>query len=291
MNRHIQRAVTIHPTPAMRIPPGFPLGAIALAIGLGGASSIAWADEPCGDLSECRVLIEINTTDGDIGFHALFDSDGWKEGRIDDPDGKMIFKTQVTGSLRDQSVTENFFESAEQVCEESLAEDPDDVVVTLPEFLERFPAGSYDFRFKLADGGQAFGATELTHVIPPAPADVDFDGREISWSFGDDLGECTTLPPGFQLADETDIVAYEVVMEPEDPAFDSFLFVTQVPNGTDSVTVPLEYLASLPANTPLKVEVGAIELRPNGSFGNQTFSEEDGFCNNLNQQQCPEGAD
>jgi hypothetical protein len=290
MKRHTQHAATTR-TAAARIPRWSRPGALALAAILGGASSGAWADVPCGDLSECRVLIEINATDGDIGFHVLFDAEGWQEGRIVDPDGKMIFRNHATSSLRDQSVTENFFESAEPVCEEGLAEDEDEVVVTLPEFLERFPAGSYGFRVKLVEGGKALGATELTHVIPPAPADVDFDGSEISWSFGEDLGECTTLPPGFQLAEETDIVAYEVVLEPEDPAFSSFRFATQVPNGVDSVSVPMEYLASLPVNTPLKVEVGAIELRPNGSFGNQTFSEEDGFCNNLNQEECPDGAD
>jgi hypothetical protein len=40
----------------------------------------------------------------------------------------------------------------------------------------------------------------------------------------------------------------------------------------------MELLMALPEETELKVEVGAIELRPNESFGNQTFTEEDGFC-------------
>lgn len=261
------------------------LASLALVL-VGGASS-ALADTPCGELDECRVLIEINATDGDIGFHVLFDAEGWKEGRIADPAGKMIFKTQANGSLQDQNLTENFFESAEPVCEAALAEDADEVVVTLPEFLERFPAGAYDFRIKLAQDRELAGATLVTHSIPAAPADVDFDGSEISWSYGDDVGECTTLPAGFAVAAEASIVGYEIVMEPEDDAFANFTFTTLVPNGANSVTVPIEYLASLPANTPLKIEVGAIERRPNGSFGNQTFSEEDGFCNNVDQNLCP----
>lgn len=64
--------------------------------------------------------------------------------------------------------------------------------------------------------------------------------------------------------------------------FSSFKLTVQVPSDVNSVTVPAEYLASLAADTPLKVEVGAIERRlndSNESFGNQTFTEEDGFCN------------
>lgn len=289
MKRYLHHVAGTRPACNWRLPSARRFATIALAIACAGSAATAWADDPCDELDECRVLIEINATDGDIGFHTLFDAEGWDEARIDAPDGKTLFRVHATSSLRDQNLTENFFESAEPVCEQSLAEDPDDVVVTLPEFLQRFPAGTYAFWLKLVDGGQIRGATALSHVIPPAPADVDFDGSEISWAFGDDLGECTTLPPGFAVAAETDIVGYEIVLEPEDPAFAKFRFATQVPNGATSVSVPPEYLASLPANTPLKVEVGAIERRPNGSHGNQTFTESDGFCNNLDQEACPDG--
>jgi hypothetical protein len=253
---------------------------------------LATADQPCGELEECRVLIEINASAGDIGFHVLFDAEGWDQARIIGPDGKKIFREQASGRLRNQKLTENFFESAEPVCEAALAQDPDDEVVTLPEFLERFPAGVYDFRVKLKKSGELAGATTLTHNIPAAPAEVDFDGSRISWRYGNDLGVCTTFPPGFVLAGEGDIIGYEVVLEPEDVAFSKFKFTIQVPSRVPapaaySITVPAEYLASLPVNTPLKVEVGAIERRPNGSFGNQTFTEENGFCNNANQEICP----
>ena len=48
--------------------------ALASAIGLlvGGAAT---ATEPCGDFGECKVLVEINASDGDIGFHFLMDGD------------------------------------------------------------------------------------------------------------------------------------------------------------------------------------------------------------------------
>lgn len=266
--------------------------ASAALVALGGAGA-ASADAPCGELDECRVLIEINATDGDIGFHALLDAEGWVDARIEHPDGRRIFHARPTRQLREQELTENFFESTEPVCEERLREDEDEEVVTLPEFLARFAAGPYLFLVKSDEGEQLSGTTLLTHTIPAAPAEVDFDGRVISWEYGDDLGECTTLPDGFTLAAEENVVAYQVVLEPEGEGLSSFPFTVQVPsNGPGySVTVPSEYLAALPANAPLKVEVGAVEERPNGSFGNQTFSEEDGFCNNPDQDLCPDAED
>lgn len=270
----------------LRLPHPLCLGLLGLVIG--GTSPALHADAPCGELDECRVLIEINATDGDIGFHVLFDAEGWHRAKIVGPDGKQMFLEHARMSLKDQTLTENFFESAEPVCEAGLVEEPDEDVVTLPEFLNRFLAGFYEFRLKVESGGELAGITLLTHTIPAAPADVEFDGSVISWSYGNDLGECTTLPEGFVLAGEGDIAAYEIVLEPDDDLLASFKFTATVPPGVTSLTVPAEYLAGLAPNTPLKVEVGAIERRPNGSFGNQTFSEEDGFCNNPDQEQCPE---
>jgi hypothetical protein len=205
------------------------------------------------------------------------------------PDGRKIFKEQAFLNLREQTLTENFFESSEPVCEAELADDEDDVVATLPEFFALFPAGPYSFRNKLPNGGELAGTTMLTHNIPAAPTGVNFDGSQISWEYGDDLGECTTFPDGFMLTEESDIVGYEIVLEPDEGG--PFTFTVQVPSaapGTSySVTVPAEYLALLDADTPLEVEVGAIERRPNGSFGNQTFAEVGGFCNNPVQEDCP----
>src|SRR5688572_30228172 len=77
MKRTTHRANTLPPrTPAH---PGLRLLAIALPIALAGTSSVALADDPCGELSECVLRIEINATDGDIGLGGLVDADGWKE--------------------------------------------------------------------------------------------------------------------------------------------------------------------------------------------------------------------
>ena len=274
---------------------GLTLTRVALASSiLWGAAPLVSADEPCenggGDpLGECRVLIEINATDGDIGFHVLFDGEGWNQAEIFDPsDSKIFDETVMDGTdakLGMQMLTENFFESTEPLCEADIEEG--EPFQTLTDFLLLFPAGPYDFSL---DGGAQTGTTTLTHVIPAAPADVGFNGKDITWDYGDDLGECTTWPAGFEPAEEDDIIGYEVVLEPEDDELAPFSFSIRVPAHVNKVRVPKAYLDGLEADTPLKVEVGAIEDR-GGFFGNQTFSEEDGFCNNPSQEQCPEEED
>ena len=54
------------------------------------------ATEPCGDFGECKVLIEINATDGDIGFHWLGDADDLRSMRIDDPNGAKVFENKAS---------------------------------------------------------------------------------------------------------------------------------------------------------------------------------------------------
>jgi hypothetical protein len=248
---------------------------------LGGGAQHVSADEHCGDLGDCRVLIEMNASDGDIGFHTLFDGDAWERALMKSPGGDVILDEQAfdgSAALATQGVTENFFESSEPSCD----------VQDLPAFLGLFPVGEYSFDL---DGNE--GSTILTHDIPAAPAEVEFNGKDISWEYGDDFGECSI--EGYEPIGENDIVAYEVVMEPDvdDPVVSNLKFTIRVPATVNKIRVPKAYLASLARNTPLKVEVGAIELRGGGvnPYGNQTFTEEDGFCNNPSQTQCEEEDD
>lgn len=269
---------------------GWIAAAAALPLaGLGPAEPAA-ATEPCGDFGECKALIEINATDGDIGFHFLMDGDDLQKAEIRDPDGRKVFEDKAKGPLRDQTLTETFAESAEPVCRPELAEDEDEVVVTLEEFIARWAAGTYLFRGKSADGERPEGETVLSHELPAAPADVDFDVDTgvISWSGdGDDLGECATageldglVAAGVLPTHPANVAVreYEAVFEPDvedgDPT-GNLKFSVRVPPDRFSVTVPAELLNALPADTPAKIEVGAIGLEDNA-----TFSEEDGFCVN-----------
>ena len=260
----------------------------------------ATATEPCDDFGECKVLIEINASDGDIGFHFLMDGDDLNSARIFDPNGKKVFEDQAKGPLKEQKLTETFAESAEPLCWLNPEAEPEDLeeIVTLEEFLERWEAGTYAFT-GMSDGGEkSEGETELTYELPAAPIDLDFDGTTISWEQPGgsmdaaprgDLGNCASAAEldilvgnGVLPAHPADVTvdAWEAVLEPDvddgDPV-GSLVFRIRVPGdiGTTEVTVPAEYLASLPDDTPVKIEVGAI-----GGDDNATFSEEDGFCVN-----------
>jgi hypothetical protein len=175
------------------------------------------------------------------------------------------------------------------LCWDDPEADPDDEIVTLEEFLERWAEGPYVFS-GMGDGGEkSLGETELTHALPAAPADVEFDGSVISWDAGDDLGQCASFAELTDLVqdgtllvhpEDVTVAAWEIVLEPDvedgDPTGD-LVFNIRVPGAIapKEVTVPADYLASLPDDTPVKIEVGAI-----GVDNNATFSEEDGFCVN-----------
>lgn len=269
-------------------------GAIAVITVMGMSTTDAIATEPCGALGECKALIEINSSDGDIGFHFLMDGDDFARSKILNPSRERIFSTNAYGELREQRFTETFVESAEPLCfDPTTDQDPendDEDFVTLEEFLDRWEAGMYTFIG--AEGSERrLGRSKLTFHLPAAPANVMFDDVSgvISWTAGSDLGACADAA---ELADlvtqgilpkhpqNVAIAAWEVVFEPDvedgDP-LGALKFSIRVPGNiaTKAVTVPADYLASLPADTPAKMEVGAI-----GNGDNATFTELDEICVN-----------
>ncbi len=261
----------------------------ALALLVSVAAGPVLATKPCDDFGECKVLVEINASDGDIGFHFLMDGDELNAARIVDPNGEVIFRDRANGALLEQTLTETFAESSEPLCWADPDADPDEEIVTLEEFLERWTPGTYAFTGLNADLEKSDGETDLTFSLPAAPADVDFDGSVISWSAGDDLGNCASFSDLVDLVGSGDlpehpedvaVALWEVVLEPdvedEDPT-GALKYAIRVAGDIDpmQVTVPADYLASLPDDTPVKVEVGAI-----GVDDNATFTEESDFCVN-----------
>ena len=258
-----------------------------------GGLSATQATEPCDDFGECKVLIEINSSDGDIGFHWLGDADDLRSMRIDDPDGAKVYTNKASGPLRQQKLTETFGESAEPLCWPDPEAEEDEDIVTLREFRDIWEPGTYTFSGKGDEGEMLSGETTLSYDLPAAPQMLDFSGGVISWVGGNDLGNCAPLGPndgvetvGELLADgvlTTDpalvpVAAFEVVLEPDvedgDPV-GALTYTVRVPGNSFAVEVPMLYLMSLPADTPAKIEVGAI-----GVDDNATFTEEDGFCIN-----------
>lgn len=265
----------------------------------------AMAESPCGDFGECKVLVETNSSDGDVGFHFLFDGDELRMALMFDPNHRKIYFNKTRGALREQTLTENFAESSEPLCFDPLDDDDpendDEDFRTLGEFVDLWTAGTYHF-IGISEGWEiSYGNTDLTFNLPPAPADVEFeleyDGDdlegEISWGPGDDLGECWNeddwgpLPDGVTIAGGADIASYEIVLEPEfeddDPnSQKGLVFVNRVgadtielEDGRYEMEVPDDYLETLPENTLVKVEVGAIT-----SDDNATFTEEGEWCIN-----------
>lgn len=279
-----------------------------------GSAGLAGATEPCGDLGECKALVEINSSDGDVGFHFLMDGDGFVFGALYNPDWRKIFKYSTRRELRDQKLTETFAESAEPLCwyDPDADEDELESVVTLEEFIDRWSAGTYHFVGVGEGWDLSFGATDLTFALPAAPDDVEYeeeeevdeDGEvdivgEISWEAGDDLGNCAEDPDDdeeddpnipnlddvLHLLDEHPedvyVKVWEIVLEAD---FDEdhplaaagIKYVTRIPGDAElEAEVPSDFLESLPDNTPIKVEVGAISYDDNA-----TFTEIDEICVN-----------
>lgn len=230
--------------------------------------------------------IEINATDGDVGFHTLLDGDAWRLAKMYDGDGDRMLKVRGTDDLDEQGVTELFFESAEPPCWYD-AHDPDvdwgpEDVVTVEEFLERFEKGVYKAEGVTLEGKRLKGRDWLNHNLPAAP-DVDVDVSEdedgevevtIRWEGGNDLGKCP-VPRGMNPA-RVKVVRWEVAVEPEEDELpDGLPFVKltiQFPPEVTSFEVPEEFLQPyIDADvTDFKFEVGAREAR-----GNQTFTEEE----------------
>ena len=200
------------------------IGSLRDAIASFGLASIATATEPCDDFGECKVLIEINASDGDIGFHFLMDGDDLNSARIYDPNGKKVFEDKAKGPLKEQKLTETFVESAEPLCWFDPEADEDEEVVFLEEFLERWSAGAYLFTGNGDEGEKSFGETELSYRLPAAPTDLEFDGSVIYWDAGFDLGNCATASELDNLVldgvlpvhpEDVEVQAWEVVLEPD----------------------------------------------------------------------------
>ena len=202
------------------------------------------------------VFIEFNSTDEDLGFHATFDAEGWKEAVICGPDGRQLIEVKARGSTNKYGLSELFFEGAEP----SLDDQP------LDEFLARFPEGKYTIVGETAKGKALMSTATFTHDIPEGPviispgedAVVDLNAVIIAW-------EPVTSPPGIE------IVRYELSFAPEDPPEGDpppvldIEFALELPSTVTRVQIPPELLMP---STEYVFEVLAIEVS-----GNKTITE------------------
>ena len=106
---------------------------------VGALTLITRADEDDGEktieFSDAAIRIEINDTDGDAGIQMFVDGEPWKTLKVVCPDGKRVLEVKAKGSVRQQGLTELFFESAEPSFEDQTLEE-------LKDLFRRAPTGS-----------------------------------------------------------------------------------------------------------------------------------------------------
>jgi hypothetical protein len=229
--------------------------ALAAALGVAAAATPGTADKHERKaeqipFEQTRLIIEFNSTDEDIGVQFFLDVDSWKTVKVLNPRGQKIFDAAASANLlRQGGGTELFLESSEPTLDE----------LSIEEFFELFPEGTYRFIGRTPDGEKLVGAAQFTHNIPAGP--------EIVMPQLPANGECAEnvpMPVVIAWNDVTtsiegkplDVVRYEVIVGED--IFDVHL------EGT-TVTVPSELLAP---GTEYGLEVLAIE-----AGGNQTIAE------------------
>ncbi len=220
-------------------------------------------------LAITRIFWEYNSSPNDLGVHVFLDGEDWKTLQIKKPDKTTIFEVTGKGPYEKLGMTELFFEGAEP----TLGDGEDEV--PLEKLLKKFPEGEYKFVGLYVDDTKAKGFGTLSHAIPDGPTNLSPSGEvdpndplEISWS-------AVTAPPDGFPAKAINIVGYLVIVEdPTEPTPTAAkaTFQVRVPGSTTSVTVPAEFVASLPTGQLIPYEVLAIEASGNQSITEGSFS-------------------
>ena len=133
---------------------------------LGGASFANSARQGQGRFAEAELFFELNDTDGDLGIHSSIDGQPWTNLKIEDANGRVLLNIVSNGRLRDQGLTQLFFESAE----------PSFDVLEPADFFSRFPAGRYEIEALLHGGGALESVAVLSHVLAAPPENILVSG-------------------------------------------------------------------------------------------------------------------
>ncbi|MGI9302918.1 MAG: fibronectin type III domain-containing protein [Gammaproteobacteria bacterium] len=226
------------------------------ALGLVAVTPEGWArhrDRPVVELGDARLKFEINSTAQDGGVQVFLDADPWKWMKIFDPNGRLIFRSTVRGSIGKQGGTELFLESGEPEFSEQSIE----------ELLELFPQGEYRFKGRGLEGEKLVGTAMLTHSLADGPVLVSpLEGEGLV----DPSNAVVTWEP-VEDPNGSPIVGYQVLvvsLESNFPAIPKITLDVMMPATATSMAVPPGFL--LP-DTEYEWEVLAIE-----ASGNQTLS-------------------
>src|SRR5262245_29010057 len=114
----------------MRASRYFVLSGAAASV-LGASALLAGFVHPLGpsrpsaqvQLEIAKIYFEFNSTDNDLGVHVSLDGEDWKELKIKDPTGHVLFEVDGRGPYRELGMTELFFEGAEPSLDEVPLDD------------------------------------------------------------------------------------------------------------------------------------------------------------------------
>ncbi len=126
---------------------------------------------------EAELYLELNNTDGDLGIHGSIDGDAWSLLTVEDPRERTILRLSAMGRLRQQGMTQLFFESAEPTFDE----------LSPAEFFKRFPEGEYSIEAISLEGDILFGDVMLSHVMAAPPSHITLSGTPAARNCSDTL--------------------------------------------------------------------------------------------------------
>jgi hypothetical protein len=241
---------------------------MACILGFPAISTAGDEDDDEIPFDEAHIFFELNHTDGDLGIHALIDGDAWRRLAIEDPKESVILDVFVRGRLRNQGLTEFFFESAEPSFDE----------LSPSQFFSRFPTGTYEIEGVTLEGEELESEVRITHRMP-APAEPSVNATPMA-------EQCDDEEPGYDAPTVTLPVTiawpavnrthadlgsprnstnirirnYEVVVEAEVEGLNgeefTSVFSALLPPDVTSMTIPEEFLAQ---SDTFKYEVLARE--------------------------------
>jgi len=212
-------------------------------------------------IADARLKFEINATDGDGGVQVFLDAEQWKRMSIYDQKGRKIFTAVTKGIMAKQGGTELFLESGEPTFDE----------LPLEALLERWPAGTYDFRGRGLNGEMLAGSAQLTHDLPAGPvlvSPIEGAGRQDP---ANTVVRWRRVPP----PNGSPIIAYQVLVVEPDTGIAALPNVTldvMMPPTANRLEVPPGFLQP---DTEYEWEVLAIEQGGNQTLSSSTFTTSD----------------
>ena len=216
------------------------------------------------DIDEAKLIIEYQSSDGDLGVHGSFDSPGVSELCVYDPMGALILIVKPQGQLGELGMGSIFFESREPLLE----------AFGFADLEASYPEGEYTVWATDYEGKTLTGAAIFTHNVPSPPvitapelaADEDAaedlvlprEGLVIEW---EPVTETVTGEP-------VEIIGYEVIVTKDEHddanGFSRPEYDVHLPPDRTNLSVPPEFLQS---GELYEVEVLALEIS-----GNQTIT-------------------